>query len=466
MSTAAPHEWSLRRRLLLLFAATTLGLWLLSATGMYFITVREGSTLLDRSLGETATLLTQLAEHEFLEHGPELGAELMQLETHAPRNALQFQLFDGPTEAYGSGGAVGQPLLPRSVQGYAWTTVRGARWRAFATWNTAHTLQVQIAAPLTLRDEFSFQVLTRIALLLSVLLPLSMGLTWFILRRSFEPLSACAHDIAWRAPEDLNEVERHHAPAEVGPLLDALDRLLGRVRNTLRTERRFTADAAHELRSPLAAIRASAQVLCQLRHTADRDLIAANLVSAVDRGSRLIDQLLTLARVDATAQGQDWSEVDLLDVLESQIEEHASAADDRQLRLTLQGVPLCLSGNRQLLEVLTRNLLDNAIRYSPAGGTIIVSLDVNGGAGELRICDEGPGIPVAQRQRVFDRFHRLMTTAASGCGLGLSIVSRVAALHGAAVEILEGPGGRGTEVLVSFAAVHVPAPDPSVAAAG
>lgn len=443
-------RWSLRRRLLVLLLTMTIGLWVLSAMLFYFEAQAEGRKLFDRALSESGALLLRLAEHEIDEHGPSMATELLRAETHASPSELRFQIWtqDLRTRA-DTRISSDRPFMPLDAAGFGWAEVKGAQWRVYAGWNPSHTLQVQIAEPMTRRKELSSWTYVHLTLLAGLLLPVSMVLIWWILTRSIEPLRRSANAVAERSPDDLRPVGSADAPEEVRPLLTALDRLLGRVREALQRERRFTSDAAHELRSPLAAVRVNAQVLCAARDDKEREEVSANLLASVDRGSRLIDQLLMLARVDSRNPAQlPNTPVALEELVQSECAAQLPNADQKGISLSRITESVLVSGDEALLRILVRNLIDNAIRYSPNGSQVQVCCRIHEGTAELTVSDNGPGIAPEERERVFERFYRVVGNDSTGSGLGLSIVRSIAELHGGSVQALTGPAGTGTSITV------------------
>lgn len=444
-----PPRWSLRRRLSVLLLSMTVGLWGLSAVLFYFEAQAEGRKLFDRSLSESGALLLRLAEHEIDEHGPSMATELLRAETRVSPSELRFQIWTQDLRARSEALAIDRPFMRLDAAGFSWAQVNGATWRVYAGWNPRHTLQVQIAEPLTRRKELSSWTYVHLTLLAALLLPISMLLIWWILTRSIDPLRRSASAVAERSPDDLRPVGAADAPEEVTPLLIALDRLLGRVRQTLQRERRFTADAAHELRSPLAAVRVNAQVLCGARDDIERKEVSANLLASVDRGSRLIDQLLMLARVDSRNSAQlPHKAVRLDELVVAECAIHQPNAAQKGIFLSHSLAPVGVTGDEGLLAILMRNLIDNAIRYSPDGSSVQVSCGAHEGTAELIVSDNGPGIAPEDRERIFERFYRVVGNDSTGSGLGLSIVRSIAQLHGGDVQALSGPGGRGTSIAV------------------
>jgi len=443
--------WSLRRRLLALLLCLAAVLFGASAVINWRAHHEASDRLFDDSLRESAGLLLQLAEHEMTEHGQILGLELLKAETQPGPEGFRFQIWTPAMQAaVRSGAATQSSLLPFAMDGFGWSTVGINPWRAYSTWNRAHTLQIQIAQEPTRHAALDRLALWRMAGGALLLLVLAAVLIWLIVDATLDPLHRTAGVVGERSEQDLREVDAADAPREVRPLVDALNRLLQRIRTALQTERRFTADAAHELRTPLAAIRANAQVLLGARDQAEREATARDLLASVDRSTRLVEQLLALARADQPLHDDKLCDVDIAEVAREQLAAHSGRAD--QCGVLLQGAlePGATRADPALLSVMVRNLIDNALRYTPPGGRITVMTGANDEGPVLTVEDDGPGIPEPERERVFERFHRLSGQKATGSGLGLSIVRRVADVHGARVAIAAGAGDRGTKVSVRF----------------
>ncbi len=277
-------------------------------------------------------------------------------------------------------------------------------------------------------------------------LPVFGGWIWFATWRGLKPLDEVAAELGKRAPERLDPVAPATAPREVRPLLEALNALFARVDRAMENERSFTADAAHELRTPLAAIATQAQVATRARDAAERDHALAQLTASARRASHLVEQLLTLARLDPA--GRPTMAALRLDTLATEVcADHGAAALDKQLALELDApAAVSVTANEAMLRSLLRNLIDNALRYTPAGGRIKVSVT----AGALVVADSGPGIPAAHRGDALRRLHRLAGQDIEGSGLGLSIVARIAELHGATLELADGIGQPGLAVSLRF----------------
>jgi two-component system sensor histidine kinase QseC len=282
-------------------------------------------------------------------------------------------------------------------------------------------------------------------------------LVWIAITRGLRPLARLGEQVAAREPANLAALDAGEAPAEVAPLADKLNKLFERVRSSMENEQRFTADAAHELRTPLAAIRAQAQVARASSADVERNHALDRVVLGCDRASHLVDQLLTLARIDAAPANRRFVPVDLRAVASAVIADLAPAAIENGIEIDLsEGAAAQIAGEPALVRILVSNLVDNAVRYSPPGGKVRVDVATVAERPTLTVIDQGPGIPAEQRERVWQRFFRIPGNAAEGSGLGLSIVERVAQLHGAAVTLADGENGSGLRVTVVFPRSHLP----------
>lgn len=458
MSGRGHGLWSLRRRLLVSLVSLMALLFVAGAVLNYLASRETSRRLFDDSLRESAGLLLQLAHHEIAEHGQMLGLAMLKAETQPGPYGFQFQVWTSDMQAgYRSAALSTTPLLPFTADGFGWAEVNGERWRAYATWDASRMLQIQIAQSQQVRQALDRAALLRAIASVVLLLAMASGLIWWILTRSIRPLQLTAQSVGERSESDLRPVDPAGAPVEVLPLVTALNRLLERIRATLQLERRFTADAAHELRTPLAAIRANAQVLVGARDAHEREATALDLIASVDRSTRLVEQLLALAKADATLRPDSIRQNDLAELAHQQVLAHMPLAARQGVRIITALAPQPVRGDPALLAVLLRNLIENALHYTPAGGEVRVSCGGDASGGWLEVADDGPGIAPEERERVFERFYRAAGQKATGSGLGLSIVWRIAELHGASVQILggrddAGGAGQGTRFRVDFKA--------------
>jgi two-component system OmpR family sensor kinase len=337
--------------------------------------------------------------------------------------------------------------VPNAVQlGFGEVAAGGVRWRTFGTQQRG--LTIQVAQPLSVRNRLAFTAAWRTLLPFVVALPLMGLLIWRLVGRELKPIEAAARAVARRSPQSLEPIETTNVPVEIEPLVTALNGLLGRLGGALEHERQFIADAAHELRTPLTALRLQLQLAERARDDQERARSHAALREGIARAVRLVEQLLALARQDPDVP-VEAREVDLVTAARSAVDGHAASAEAHGLSLGLDApaAPVVVRADPPSLRTLLDNLIDNAIRYTPAGG-----VDVRVGRGEeaaiLEVQDSGPGIALAERARVFDRFYRGEGAALGGSGLGLAIVKRIADKHGGHVELLDAVPGPGLRVRV------------------
>jgi two-component system sensor histidine kinase QseC len=448
MTQAATRWFSLRRRLLALLLGGVTVAWFAMLAFTYRDAHHEIDELFDAQLVQAAqTLLAMAGEYEDDDDVAELDGHGHKYQKH-----IVFQLWD----LHGrlllrSRQAPTAPLAARD--GFSDGRLDGDEsWRFYSQWDRERQLRVQVGENHRVREKLIMRIAARLLVPALFGLPLIGAWVWFATRRGLAPIDAVAAQVAHRAPEHLAPLVPAAAPEEIRPLLDALNDLFARVERTLDAERRFTADAAHELRTPLAALAAQAQVAQRARDAVERDHALAQIAAGSRRASRLVDQLLTLARLDPAA-GADMATV-ALDALAAEVcADHGAAALEKDIALELDAPSgIAGRGNADLLRILLRNLVDNAVRYTPAGGRIAVRVGAAAEGVELSVADSGPGIPAEQRESALRRFQRLAGQEIEGSGLGLSIAARIAELHGARLELGDGIGAPGLAVRLHLTA--------------
>jgi two-component system sensor histidine kinase QseC len=438
---------SLQGRLLLLVLATSLAVWLGTAVMTWRDARHELDELLDGHLAQAAALLVA---QQASEHDDDERIDAPALHRYAPR--VVFQVFHEGRLAMRSANAPAEPMVAgaRKLQGFHTVVMGGERWRVFATRGAENDVQVFVGEHERSRRSILWAVLRSTMWPVAFALPLLALAGWWAVRQGVRPLHALGGTLAARDAGDLLPVQVADAPSEMQPMLDALNALFARIGGLLEGERRFTGDAAHELRTPIAAIRAQAQVALGAGDEAQRRHALEATLAGCDRATRLVEQLLTLARLEAEgAVLRDC--VDLGQVVQRVVAELAPASLQKQQVLEFDAAPACrVSGDETLLAVLARNLVDNAIRYSPPGARIAVR--VEGGSNEIALSveDSGPGLPAEDLGRLGQRFFRVTGTEAPGSGLGWSIVQRIAAAHGARAQAQRSPGLGGLAVRLEF----------------
>jgi len=339
-------------------------------------------------------------------------------------------------------------LPARALLGFADISAGGQTWR---TYSVATTLRViQVAQPLQIREQLAANAALHSVAPLLVIAPVLALVVWWVAALTLRPLREVAADVQRRDEQSLTPLPTKNLPEEVSPLVSALNALLQRLSQSLDTQRAFVSDAAHELRSPLTALKLQLEMLRRAPDDASRETAVDALSAGIDRATRLVEQLLVLARVEPGAPPAALEPLDLSEVVRQAMADTVPLALARGVELELfADAPAPLEGDRVALSALARNLTDNAIRYSPQGGRVDVRVLTEDAAPVLQVDDAGPGIPSAERERVFDRFYR-RTNDESGSGLGLAIVKSVAARHRASVSLDNSPLG-GLRVTVRFA---------------
>jgi two-component system OmpR family sensor kinase/two-component system sensor histidine kinase QseC len=428
---------SIRARLLLALIVLVALVSLIAATVTYRRVLSETSSLFDYQLRQMALSLA--------------GQISLAPRIEVPRNQRDADFVVQIWDQFGARAYLSRPGLPwinQAVLGYADVYVQGRPWRAYGLQTDAGV--IQIAQPTQVREQLARAAALRVAVPITLLLPIMIVCVAWIVRRTLLPLTDVTADIQRRDARSLAPLTPGDLPNELRPLVDELNRLLLRLEGSFAAQRAFISDAAHELRSPLTALRLHLQLLDHAPDAAARDEARAGLGSAVERAIHLVEQLLTLARSQPQEPLAGFDTVDLRTIAAQSIADTHALAVARGIELSLEGDPsVAIRGDGEALRALVRNLVDNAVRYSAAGGTVQVRCGSAAGAVRLEVSDCGAGIPAEERARVFDRFYRRPTGQESGTGLGLAIVKAVAARHGASVLLGDAPGG-GLKVTVDF----------------
>ena len=338
--------------------------------------------------------------------------------------------------------------LPQSAQGYSKLKNMNEQWRVFSL--ISGNRVIQAAQPEDARWETAAGIALRMLAPLAVLVPALALLAWIAVRKSLAPLAHVTEQVEQRDASAMSPLDIHTVPEEIRPLMLALNRLLNRLDESIASQRRFVADAAHELRTPLTALSLQAQLVEQAQDSKERDEAARDLKQGIARASHLVGQLLTLARQEPDAQ-RPVRNLDLAALARQVVGEFAPLADFKNIDLGVSAdQTLLVNGDEEALKILIGNLVDNAIRYTPEGGKVDVTLRNNSSGVILKVQDTGPGIPVEDRERVFERFYRIAGNDVQGSGLGLAIVKQIVQRHGALVEIETGQNGVGTSFSIKF----------------
>ncbi len=460
MTQAPVATYSLRRRLVKALVLLVGALWIGTAILAFGTAHHEADEVFDAHLVQVAeTLLTLVDAGDGEEVADDLSDELAEHQ-HRYELPLRFQVWatdEGRTKLL-----VRSPDAPRvrliTRSGFVERDFEGRLWRFYGVSDDDGEIFVVVGQDHGARYAMATELALNQLLPIAFGLPLMAFAVWWAVGRAMRPLDSTAQSVGAMSPDALTPVvPTVVVPEEVSPLIDALNRLIARVNAAFDKERRFTADAAHELRTPLSALRVQAQVARRAAQEKTRIHALDQVIVGVDRMTHLVEQLLTLARLEPQAvdAAAAFSPVALDAVAEQVCAQLAPAASARDQTLELDTAPATVPGNAVWLEILTRNLIDNAMRYTPSGGRIDVRVIASPSVVILRVADDGPGMSATQQAALRGRFARGDARSGDGAGLGLSIVERIVELHGAQLVFEEGlarDGGHGLAVAVRFSA--------------
>ncbi|HSD52803.1 MAG TPA: sensor histidine kinase N-terminal domain-containing protein [Burkholderiales bacterium] len=443
------------RRLLLRWLLLPLALVLFaSATAAYRNAVAIASDAYDRALVDPALAIAQHLRSNADAIELEMPAGTLEALRVDASDRVYFAIRAGDRVIAGQSDLAPPPVPPE--EGFpvfydarvAGLPVRVAAITVSLGTNSA---TVQVAETRVKRDRLVRQALLSHTVPEVAFLAVALGVVWFGVARGLAPLDKLRAELAARSHRDLRPVPEEHAPEEVRPLVRELNNLLARLASSIDVQQRFVADAAHQLRTPLAALQA--QVEAARRGPVPPELLATfdQLLAATRRTAHLARQLLTLAAVDPAAERPfDPVSLDLADVLHETVPDWVARADAKRIDLGFELGHAAVRGEALLLRELTANLIDNALNYTPPGGEVTVRTGVRDRESYLEVEDNGPGIPESEREQVFERFHRVRGTPGEGSGLGLAIVREVARQHGARVAVRAPATGLGAIFGVSF----------------
>ncbi|HEV7817348.1 MAG TPA: ATP-binding protein [Janthinobacterium sp.] len=429
---------SIRWRLLLGLFWAALATGLATTAVVYQMAHLEATELADLQLRQFALALPdQLTPH--LE-APVEGE---------PEEVVFIRVWDARGKLkYASEGA--PDLARQQGTGFASLPANGGGWRVYSL--NGEKRSVQVSQPDQVRLRLAEHLAWRVILPLLVFLPLFGVLAYVLVGRALLPLERMAQAVAGRSPSALQPLELDPLSPELQAIIAAINHLLGQIDHAMTTQRRFVADAAHELRSPLTALKLQLQLAERAAGDAARDSAFAKLHERLDRASHLVRQMLTLARHEVHHAGARFSPVDLHQLAMRAVVDQSALAESRgiDLGITAASSAISVNGDPDGLGVLLNNLVDNALRYTQSGGQVDVCAGMHDGRPVLCVSDNGPGVPLRERERLFDRFYRPDGNAVWGCGLGMAIVKNVADLHGAKVVLADGLSGRGLGVTLIF----------------
>jgi len=449
--------WSLRRRVLLLTASVTAAAWLVGGAAIFLVQRHVSDSLFDQRLHDIANALLTFADHEINELQA-AGADIVHMEGASSIGArYKYQIWSDKGELLLVSVATPRTAFaPFSEPGFMTREIDGQPMRVIVMPSDDHSKLLEVAEPMSARSAEMDPSLYLLGIPLALSLVVLIGVGAWIGRRTTQALSDSARQVTQRSPNDLRPLAVERPPDELTPIIAAVNSLFARIENAIATERRFTQAAAHELRTPLASIKIQAQVAILTKDMAERHQSLRRLMASIDGASHMVDQLLTMSRIDGLiALKTQAVRLQLDSVAAHVIDEIRPIAARRSqvIRESLQAADI--DGLEFGVAVLLRNLLDNALRYGPEGGTVRISTGASAGRCHVRVEDDGPGIPPEQRQRAFERFYRVPgNSGVDGCGIGLSIVQAVVDLHHATIELDESDLG-GLRATVYFPAATI-----------
>jgi len=467
---------SISRFLLISLITTVLGVTLLASLWIQHDSTHEVEELFDAELAQMARVLQSLLEVQFkrtqlgqiknaLQYRPggvltdtmnETAAEATAF-GHKYESKLAFMVWNDQGDEFLSSEAQTNHLSFSKTLGYTDEQLNDYQWRSFMLHDPELSIWIKVAQRSDVRDELTGEIVENTLLPLFLTIPILGLLIGIVVRRGLSPLRRVSDQLATRNPDHMEPLDSNAVPAEIHNVVDAVNALLVRLKQALERERRFTADAAHELRTPLAAIRIHAQNLQHQLHEQHGSSTPGHILTGVDRMTHAVEQLLTLSRLEFSEKSP-MKPLDLAKLLRQTMADLAPLALDRAQDLELHAPRPCLiEGHSDSLIMLCRNLLDNAIRYTPEQGQIHVSCSEQDGMICLSVADTGPGIPEHERSKVLQRFYRLAEQTISGSGLGLSIVQQIVDQHSARLTMHQSRlAAQGLEIQVCFSQYRPP----------
>ncbi len=336
--------------------------------------------------------------------------------------------------------------------GLSHRTYKEKSWRIFATIDPISKVKIIIAEQYDFRRLLAGQITQESMLVMLISYPFLGMLIWMIIGRGLSSLQRVSDEVRRRAPDHLEPIDVNQVPIEIQAIVEEWNKLFARLKAAFEREKRFAADAAHELKTPLAALKAHTQVALNAKNEAEREAALRKILTGVDRSAHVVHQLLTLSRVGQGLALEHSIRVNIVRQAKEVMAELAPEALQKNSEIELiapEKEPL-IQGHSTAIAILIRNLVDNAIRYTPENSLVRVIIEEQTAGVVLKVIDNGPGIPEHLRQQVFERFFRLLGNKSPGSGLGLGIVRQIAELHKAKISLDTPPGGQGLQVTIIF----------------
>lgn len=401
----------------------------------------KSTGLLDNSLRQVALAYQNVRSQDILR---------IRRDFFAQDESMVVQIIDPNTGAKALSRSM-DPLPIADQIGFSNAKIGGEIWRLYTTQNSYGQI-IEVAQPTFVRSEIALQSAKSVLLPLFFMLVLIALVCQIIIGQGFRALSRTASAIGRRSPSSLTPLSLKGLPSEIEPLVSSLNNLLEQLSDSLKAQKRFASDAAHELRTPLTALTLQIQLAERAKTEEARQKAFGRLKDGIKRATRLVTQLLTMARLDPDNRSQPLLPLDLTALAHSVCDELAPLAAQKNIELKAAAdKPAVAIANEDALRLLMNNLCDNAMRYTPADGHIEIRTYIRDSKAFIEVCDDGPGVPETERERIFERFYRAEgTKTIPGTGLGLAIVRRVAELHGGTPSLDDGLNGKGVCFRISF----------------
>ena len=431
---------SIRRKLLLTLLGALLAAGFTTAAATFFSAQAEFNEFLDTHLKETAESLGESVRNAAFPISP---SPHMTIVGDAESYQIVIQVYDSATNSVWH--REGSPSLPLPEgPGFGLEQVDGKSWRTYAV--AAGPLIITVGQDTAVRTKLAATAAFRVLQPLCLLLPFIAIAVWIVVGEGLAPLERTARSVARRSPTSLTPISTKGLPSELLGLVSAINQLLERLEQSLSAQQRFASDAAHELRTPLTALKLQVQLAQRAKTPEAQQKCFVRLNEGINRATRLVQQLLTLARLDPDASKKPMNTLRLESIAQSVTEDMQPIAAQKNITVEARTEPAHLDGMEDAVRLMVANLTDNAIRYTPEGGRIEIRTYSEGDRSVIEVCDNGPGIDPEERQRVFDRFYRVdkaRSRAAGGTGLGLSITKAILQQHGFAFGV-DSAVGRGS----------------------
>ncbi|WP_457941227.1 ATP-binding protein [Mesorhizobium sp. 10J20-29] len=436
----------MRARLLLILLLTTGAIWLSAAAWIYWSTQARVEQVLDARLREAARMVDSLITDHRIEIATAAGAiEGLDVETMTDEpysHQLSCQIWSLAGGLVGRSEAAPRERLASSDDGFSQTTIDGHTWRVYTVLNSDRGVQVMVGDNLKVRRSLVNDVMTGTLLPMTIVLPIAGLLIWLSVQRGMRPLDRMAGLLSQRHADDLRPVDLPDAPGELQPALDAINGLFGRVAGARDREKSFTVFAAHELKTPLAGLKTQAQIALASDDPGIRRHALEQIAGGVDRSSRLVRQLLDLAAADANEEQDTISSADSAAIVRDGVQSAETLAARRDVTIDVHGVHAgMVSSDRALATTALRNILENAILHSAAGGAVRIIISSPGQEIRFEVIDAGPGMTEEDLAHARERFYRGASRDGAGSGLGLAIVDTIMRRVGGSLALANQEGG-------------------------